>query len=400
MNRGSLSNLHVANLLLSSFQQAESEQAESQQVISSLLSSTSTKETIASLFGQFPSQTSKVQCEGSEICYCAYTSLQNHILRNLFEMYFAAALSQNGNARDIDIIKSFVGRVPMSIEKCSFANAEPSNFRSSLLLRDRREFSSLQHPNRDWRSQITDTFMQNSKVANDSMVQKVEDICFDMERRCYDIEGPLRSAEEDRNKHMLEAEQLRRENDNLEHVNRQSAQAMSDIHQEMARLEEQAESACNRVEELSASLNSAHDKLQEQILHSEESLHLEKDRARSRELDLIATSTEKDDQLEELQERLHRVQSENEKMRRSLDVGVQEKASSSETVAFLQRDIEERNQALEQQRTLCSEKEGEIQRLLSANGELQMETENMKSMVSLHWPTSIFVELTAGTCRW
>ena len=81
-------------------------------------------------------------------------------------------------------------------------------------------------------------------------------------------------------------------------------------------------------------------------------------------------------------------------------VGVQEKASSSETVAFLQRDIEERNQALEQQRTLCSEKEGEIQRLLSANGELQMETENMKSMVSLHWPTSIFVELTAGTCRW
>jgi uncharacterized protein (DUF3084 family) len=315
-------------------------------------------------------------------------------------MYFAAALSQNGNRRDIDIIKSFVGRVPMSLEKCSFANAESSNFRSSLLLRDRREFSSLQHPNRDWRSQITDTFMQSSKVANDSMVQKVEDICFDMERRCYDTEGPLRSAEEDRNKHMLEAEQLRRENDNLEHVNRQSAQAMSDLRQEMARLEEQAESACNRVEELSASLNSAHDKLQEQILYSEESLHLEKDRARSRELDLIATSTEKDDQLEELQEKLHRVQSENEKMRRSLDVGVQEKASSSETVAFLQRDIEEHKQALEQHRTLCSEKEGEIQRLLSANGDLQMETENMKSMVSLHWPASIFVELTAGTSRW
>jgi hypothetical protein len=394
MNRGSLSNLHVANLLLSSFQQAES-----QQVISSFLSSTSTKETIASLFGQFPSKTNQAQCEGSEICYCAYTALQNKILRNLFEMYFAAALSQNGNGRDIDIIKSFIGRVQMPLETCFFANAEPSKFRSSLLLRDRREFSSQQHPNRDWRSQLTDTFMQNSRVANDSMLQKVEDICFDMERRCYDVEGPLRSAEEDRNKHMLEVEQLRRENDNLEHASRQSAQAMSDLRQEMAHLEKQAESAYNRIEELSASLISANDELQEQMLHSEGNLHLEKERARSRELDLMATSTEKDDQLEELQEKLHRLQSDNEKMRQSLDAGMQEKAYSSETVASLQRDVEEHKEGLEQHRNLCFEKEGEIQRLLAANKDLQMESENMKTMVSLYWPSNLMGTLTVGVCR-
>jgi predicted nuclease with TOPRIM domain len=113
----------------------------------------------------------------------------------------------------------------------------------------------------------------------------------------------------------------------------------------------------------------------------------------------MATSTEKDDQLEELQEKLHRLQSDNEKMRQSLDAGMQEKAYSSETVASLQRDVEEHKEGLEQHRNLCFEKEGEIQRLLAANKDLQMESENMKTMVSLYWPSNLMGTLTVGVCR-
>lgn len=378
LNRDSLSNLHVADLLLSSFQETEA-----QQVISSLLSSASTKETIASLFGKFPAAASQNQCKGSEICYCAYTALQNKVLRNLFEMYFATTFSQNGNNRDISIIKSFVGRVPLTLETCYFVDAEPRDFRSSLSLRDRQEFSSAQLPNRDWRSQITDTFVQTSEMAHSSMLKKIEDICFDMERRCYDVEGPLRSVENDRNRHVLEVEQLQRQNEELQQNNRQSTHTISDLRQEIARLEEHAESACNRIGELSVSLNSAQQELHDQRRLSEETLHAEKDNSRTRELDLIAASTEKDDQLEELQEELRRVRSENDRFRQSLDAETQEKASSLETIAFLQRDLEEYERGLEHHQALCSEKEDKVRSLLAENEDLRMETENMKTMVNL-----------------
>ncbi|KAJ5572548.1 hypothetical protein N7450_009532 [Penicillium hetheringtonii] len=373
-NCDSLSNLHVADLLLSSFQQTEF-----QQVISSLLSSASTKDTIASLFDKFPSKPSPTHCEESEICYYAYATLQNKMLRNLFEMLFAATLSQSGNRREVDIIKSFVGRVPLSLETCAFATSEPSSFRSRLSLRDRRDFLSSQHPSRNWRSQVTDTLRQSSEMVHDRMMKKFEDICVDMERRCYDVEGPLRFVEEDLKKQSFEMQQLQHQNEKLRQDNRQSAQTICDLRQEVARLEEQAESTARRAEELAASLSSAQSCLQEQLSLSDGNLRMEKDKFRTRELDLIASCTEKDDRLEELQGELRCLQAEGEDLRLSLKIEVQTRESSMKTVALLQGELQEHKNLLEQQKSLFTQKEDEVEHLLGSNAEFQMETEHMKT---------------------
>lgn len=375
---GSFSNLHVADLLLSGLQSAES-----QLVNSSLLRSASTKEAIASLLGRFPTVQNEANCQGVEVCNCAYSSMKNRIFLRLFEIYFAAALSQNGNNTDILVMKSLVGRVTTTFtqQDCWFSKSNTKDFRGSLYVRDGREFVSTQHPTRDWRSGVAETFRRNSQASHENIMKVLGDVCFDLERRCYDVEGPLRSVESDRDRYAFEAEQLKRQNEELVSRVTESSCTVSALQQDLARLEERAEAAYARVEELSMSLNSAGQEAQEQQRLSEETLHKERQASRTRELDLIATATAKDDQIEELQDELHSLRSENKQMRLGLDEASRVNATLSETSASLQHELADVRDLLESARAMCTQKEDELKHLLTDKEDLRMELGTMKQMV-------------------
>lgn len=377
-SRGSFSSLHVSGLLLSGFQSAES-----QSVVSSLLRSASTKDTIARVLGSFPIEQKSSICQGSEVCNCAYSSMKNKIFLRLFEIYFAAALSHNGSDTDILVMKSLVGRVTTTFtqHECPFSISDTKDFRGSLSVRDRRDFTSTEYPTRDWRSGVAETFRQNAQTSHDNMMKVIGDVCFELERRCYDVEGPLRAVESERDRNALEAEQMRRQNEELESQLRESSDTISALQQDLARLEEQTESAYARVEELSTSLDSARQETQEQRRLFQKTLHVEREAARTRELDLIATSTAKDDQLEELQGELRGLRSENEQMRLGLDEASKEKATSSNSFACLQNELADVKALLETAKATCSQKEDEVKRLLTDKEDMRMELGTLNQMV-------------------
>lgn len=371
-------NLHVSGLLLSRFKADIS-----QRMIQSLLNSPSTMQTIASLFGKFPAAPHQSQCQGSQVCHCAYHSLQNKVLLDLFEIYFAAALSNSGDTTDVFIMKSFVERVTNSLDshRCTFAQSETCTYRKSFDLRNRQAFTAKRQPIRDWRAAITELHVQNAETYHSTIIKKVEDICFDLERRCYDIEAPVRSAEEERDKQKSEAEQLRRQNQNLTRQLNNSTQAISTLQQDLARLEEHAGSASARAEELSESLEVARQELRNQQHRSDDELQEEQERARSRELELIASCTEKDDRLEELQETLRQLELRNEHLQEVVETSSRERATSAETTAALRQEIAEVKELLEANKTLCCQKEKEVKRLLAGNTDLQIELENVQNTV-------------------
>ncbi|KAJ5153256.1 uncharacterized protein N7482_009734 [Penicillium canariense] len=383
LGRDSMVNLHVSNLLFSEFQSNLS-----QPMIASLLNSASTKRTIASLFGNFPLVPGQQQCQGSQVCYCAYSALQNSILLKLFDIYFAAALSHGDDSTDIVIMRTFVERATRTINssECSFTQAACKDFRGCLDLRNRQEFALTGRSTLDWRSAITKMHRQDSEISHSNMMKRIEDICFDLERRCYDIEGPVRSAEEERDRQTNEAEQLRQKNEDLHRQLDQSLDANSSLQQELARLEAHADNANTRVEELSAALESTRQELHDQQHHSEEVLRMEQEKARTRELDLIATSTEKDDQLEELQEQVRHLKSDSEGRRQVMETLTHDKSASAKTMAALQHEIEEVKGFLEANQLLCSQKEDEIKRLLTDNKDLQIELSSMKTMLWILFP--------------
>jgi outer membrane murein-binding lipoprotein Lpp len=390
-NRSSLANLHTATLLLSAFQSSESKP-----IISSILNSVSTKETIASLFGRFPVVPSLNECGGAEVCYCAYAALKNKILLSLFKIYFTAALSNNGNATDIMLMKSFVDRSAKSFadKACSFSKAGPKDFRGSMTLRSTQDFSSIQAPSRDWRSGVTEAFMQNAQVSHDAMMKKIGDICFDLESRCYDVEGPLRLVEQERDHHIAENELLRERNDSLQKQLEQSSNTVASLQRDLLHIGEAAENASCRVQELTASIESLNQDLQEQRHDFDKTLRMEQETARTKELDLIATITEKDDQFEELQSDARQLRSENEEMRQTLDTASKERKTSSEMSASLRNELAEIKSLLAENQVLCEQKENQVKRFLTDNEDLRMEVGTMKATVHMHsWLNSV-IKLT------
>jgi FtsZ-binding cell division protein ZapB len=202
----------------------------------------------------------------------------DRLVLNLFDFHSAAALAQNGGDNTITkTIKSFVDRVVRSLpgSKCGFSTASPKDFRVTLAVQDRHDFSTANGPNPNWRSGLTEVFMQNAQASHDCMIKKVEDICSDLEQRCYNVEGPLRAVEEERDSAIHEAEKLKQHNEGLEVRLQESSNTVSVLRHELSCLEEHTESASARAEELSASLDSARHDLQEQHQAFEERMRAE-----------------------------------------------------------------------------------------------------------------------------
>lgn len=379
-NENSLSDLKLSNLILEGFQASQSPA-----LTSALLDSVSTKENIFKLLANFPVKTSQNQCQGEAACNSTKVALQNKVLVNLFEIYFAAELSRNGSNKEIAVMKTFVDRALMSHTdcQCSFTMSTSNGFRHSSFLRSNNDFTTPQLPARDWRSGVADLLTRNSNDCHDNLMKKIEEACVDLERRCYDVEGPLRSAEEQRDRQTFEFKQLNVYKEDLERQLEESSANTCDLQQSLARLEEHAEITCARMEEMSASLDLARHELESQRLNFENTLQDERETARGRELELIATCTEKDDQLEEQQERLYSVQNEKQQVVEALQRASKDQEASSETSVSLKTELAELKQQFEATKALFLEKENEVQRLSVENDEMQMAMDHMKATVCL-----------------
>ncbi|KGO75270.1 hypothetical protein PITC_001340 [Penicillium italicum] len=374
---GEMATLRLAHLVLAGVQEVHPEI-----MLSSVNNSMfPLREVLGEMVEYFPRQSSESQCSGRASCASELHTSQNRLFLSLLGLYSRAS-AQNGS--DI-ILKSFIRRVEQSMPSlnCAFSTTTPKAFRGSLALRDRHDRSPTPI-NRNWRSGVTELFMQNSQTSHDSMMKKIEDTCFDLERRCYDVEGPLRAAEEERDIYASENEQLKRQNEelkkqlktesaNIETKLRESHESFVELGHENTRLEQLLQGQCAYTDELTVSLESAREELQEQQRGSDKALLVEKEKARSKELEMMATLTGKDDQLEELQEAMCSLQMKNEQTRQSLDQVTSEKAELAKLSSSLEQELTSATDALKQVRLLADEKEDEVNRLLAQEDELRKE---------------------------
>ncbi|KAJ5428336.1 hypothetical protein N7445_009790 [Penicillium cf. griseofulvum] len=370
LGTGQLAALNLAHFVLSGVQEVHPEI-----MLSSIKSSMAPlRDVLGEVVEYFPRQPSESQCSGKAWCVFDLYIKQNRLFLSLLRLYNMASARTGGDI----IMKSFVRRVEQSMPslECAFSTTIPKDFRGSLALRDRHDLSSTQI-NRDWRSRVTDLFMQNAQTSHDSMMRKIEDMCFDLESRCHNVEGPLRAAEEERDRYANENEQLKTQNTELEAKSRGLCDSFAELGQENKRLEQLLQGQCAYTDELTILLESARDELQQQQQSSEKALLIEKEKSRSKELEIMATLTEKDDQLEELQEEMCGLQMKNEQIRQSLDAVSSEKATLSELSSSLKQEISSATETLKQTRLLAGDKEDEVNRLLAHEKELRKKLESM-----------------------
>ncbi|KKK13866.1 hypothetical protein AOCH_001526 [Aspergillus ochraceoroseus] len=260
--------------------------------------------------------------------------------------------------------------------KCIFSESRPLDFRasfSSLKIRETAQFARS-----DWRTGIRETMIASTRILNDDIVQKVEDICYELEQRCGNIEEPLRVAAEERNKYFLETEQLKQNNNDLKTRLNEESNTVAELREEFSRLESHADAATERAEELLSSLTQTRQELEDLKRSSREIIVNERELARTKELDLIASITQKDDQLEGLQEDIKREKEENERAIAIIASISDGRDTSLETIASLNCQVSTLRTELENSETLLSEKREQLERLFAEKNTAAELAENLR----------------------
>lgn len=209
---------------------------------------------------------------------------------------------------------------------------------------------------------MAETLMLNARTSYDHMLEKVEEICYDLEHRCYNTEAPLRVVQKERDQFMAEANELKQRNEDLQIQLQQASNTISDLRQEMVRLESHAECVSRRSEALSADLDNVRRELESQRHQSEKVVQVERENSRTRELELVATATEREDQIEGLERQLNLQTAENNELQHNLETLSGEHATLMEETHLLNERVGGLEVSLEEYRLLLAQKDEEAKR--------------------------------------
>ncbi|GAD92284.1 hypothetical protein NFIA_070450 [Paecilomyces variotii No. 5] len=231
---------------------------------------------------------------------------------------------------------------------------------------------------KNWRAKISQTLIQNAYSSHETVVHKIEEICRDLEYRCHNVEAPLRDVTDQRDQLVLELEALERRNRELEIRVEQSSHAAHTLQQEMAHLEEKAQSASARSKDLATQLAAAQKELEDEKRDSQEIAASEREKSRSKELDLMASLTEKEDQIEDLQSELHDKSLENERLRETIETVMENNTSGCELIASLRQEIDELQHSLRNKISHNDRMDSEIRELVSHMERLHSERDGLQ----------------------
>ncbi|KAL1851940.1 hypothetical protein Plec18170_006243 [Paecilomyces lecythidis] len=253
-----------------------------------------------------------------------------------------------------------------------------------------RSMSTITHPStyrarfqigasNDWRTKIGQALIENAYSSHETVIHKIEEICRDMEYRCHNAEAPLRDVTDQRDQLASEVEALKRHNRELEIRVEQSSHATHTLQQEMAHLEEEAKKTSARSKDLETQLAAAQKELEDEKRDSQEYAASEREKARSKELDLIASLTEKEDQVEELQNELHDKSLENGRLRETVETVIENNTSGCELIASLRQEIGELQQTLRNKTSDNDRMDSEIREFSSHKERLQSERDDLQN---------------------
>ncbi|KAF4202510.1 hypothetical protein CNMCM8927_000130 [Aspergillus lentulus] len=339
--------------------------------------------TLNELTETFPEKPSHSQCEGANLCYASTSNSANELLFGLIvfttHMSLLGAMGSEashptGTSNLTNCLQKAKNLIPKN--HCSFSEFKPWDLRVKFPIVGLPERGPTSRD--DWRTGIAKTLMLSSRMTHDNLIRKMEEVCFDLEQRCTTIEAPLREVEDERDQIAAQAEQLQQQKSELELQLQQASSTISELQQEISHLKKHARSTSARVEELSASLDTARTELEDQRRNSQETTNNEREKARTRELGLLASITEKDDQIEELQEETRNLQKDNDSLRQTLDTVSKEKGTALEHTTALKQDIARLEECVEHGKLLLAQKDEEISRLQADQGHMNSNTEALQ----------------------
>lgn len=346
-------------------------------------------------------------CVTSPVCTAATRALKNELSLELLTCFHSSAIacSEAVPLKSHDLILSFFDRTKDQGRKangCRFSQATGPERFGGIFQKTVQPVTTIQMEgsSHEWRSKLAASLLENAQTSHQSIIQQVEAICQDCESRCASIEEPLSAVAQERDELRRQLEEAREVNMELESRALQSSEMISSLTSDKNQLAEMNRDYSLQVEHLTEQVDALQSELDSAREESQDSIETERTKARTRELDLMATVTERDDLLDEQEAEMNGVRRENANLKERLDYTSernneisQERDALHAEVSKLQKqaaqaretfehEISRLRQVMDIRESTNTEKDNRIMALTDTNKDLSRELQSFKERVS------------------
>ncbi|KAH8703721.1 hypothetical protein BGW36DRAFT_404049 [Talaromyces proteolyticus] len=243
-----------------------------------------------------------------------------------------------------DLVMSFLmclkvgdGRSPL----CRFSQNKHLERLTSIIQNQTKDGSAVSSngASHEWRSKLAASLLESAQNSHESIIQQMEAVCKDFEERCSTIKKPLAEVIQERDQIRRNLEHARQVNMELEGRALQDSQLVSSLTNDRDQLAESNRSYTLKLEGMAEKIDVLQNEIDSVREQSSNSVEAERIKARSRELDLMATVAERDDFLEEQEAQMDSLKRENLTLKEKLEKTSQQNLEISQKCDGLREEV-------------------------------------------------------------
>lgn len=341
------------------------------------------------------------------MCTAATRELRNELVLELLACFHSSAIacSEAVPLKSHELILSFFDRAKEQgrmANCCGFARATGLERLGGMSQKALPAATTIQieGSSHEWRSKIAASLLGNAQTSHQTIIQQMEAICQDFESRCASVEKPLSAVAQERDELRWRLEKAQEVNMELEGQALQSSEMISSLTSERDELAEKNRDHSLQAEHLTEQVDALQSELDSARKESQDSIETERIKARNRELDLMATVTERDDLLDEQDAETTVVKQENANLKEKLNIASErnneishERDALHAEVSKLQKEaaqhresfnheVSRLHQVMDIRESTNTEKDNRIMALNDANKDLSRELQSFRERVS------------------
>lgn len=230
------------------------------------------------------------------------------------------------------------------------------------------QMNSVSH---GWRENLRRTMSRDANCRYDSVIRIFGEVCRDLEARCLEVEHPLRQEQavthelrEHSERSKVKIAQLEAQVEHREHV-------LSDLKDEITRLQGQFQSAQKRSQDLTANLATINEEVVLAKSEAERAIKSSAESARQQDLVYLATLTGKDEMYEEISHKLVNAENRAKDLEHQLLKVNSQESRNAEIIHADNLALDELRDAVAVAKTLAETRQEQIDHLVESGKELK-----------------------------
>lgn len=359
---------------------------------------------------EFSTRKGSPRCEDSHVCFIAISSQKDKLFFEWLSCIHSSIEAEGAESQKIfscyhglfDFFLNSLKENAATSSHCFFSQLkEPErNGYFSQKMTKTTVTENAEGSSHEWRSKVASLLLDNARVSHETIIQQMEAMLQDFENRCSNVEEPLAVALREREELHQQLEASRHLNQQLEEQVRQSAEMVNALRKQLDDSVAQIRDYSLQIVHLTDQVDALQTELDTTRKEAKDGIEMVNNKARDRELDLMATVAERDDLWEEQQIEIEAMSKERAQLQEAVDASterhqavsrdyddlrqemVQLQKDAAQDCDMLRHEITKLQQVMEIRESTNVEKDNRIITLGETNKDLQNESQMLKDKVS------------------